>query len=320
MSSQYPAVVGYMLINQIGGGRFSIVFCAINFLMHLIATCKLITFTHATTPAICKSTEKEVPIHSILKHPHILEFLNAIVVETKHVHLYVLGIYMLMELTGSGDLFNKIIPDMGIKDDVAHLYFNDYIHSQGMCHHDLKPLNLDELYSTELINVWGISIILYAMFAGNTLWDKPTTASPEFTYYISSSIFDKQPWSCFTIEALYISSIICGLLTIDPCNILTLADAFQHPWCIHPSQLTSQMPSVLTEQLTAPLHTNSDMVLAVPDLHMSSHKDHDANADEDREGDVNTNKDEPMPSTQLSQFTQSLMLFMCLSLYLLTPN
>ncbi|KNZ80139.1 Serine/threonine-protein kinase CHK1, partial [Termitomyces sp. J132] len=246
----------------------------------------------------------------------------------------------------------------------------DYIHSQGMCHHDLKPknlllnttgnlkisdfgllavyklkgsgcmcaltkccgsllymaperqlqLNLDELYSAELINVWGISVILYAMLAGNTPWDKPTTASPEFTYYISSSIFDKQPWSCFTTEALYMSSLICGLLTIDPCDILTLTDAFQHPWCIHPSQLASQMPSVLTEQLTAPLHTNGDMVLTVPNLHMSSHKDHDADADEDREGDVDTNKDEPMPSTQLLQFTQSLMLFMCLLLYLLTPN
>ncbi|KAH0578001.1 hypothetical protein H2248_005563 [Termitomyces sp. 'cryptogamus'] len=252
--------------------------------MHLIATCKLITFTHATTPAICKSTEKEVPIHSILKHPHILEFLNAIVVETKHVHLTTYTPKACATMTSSPYKLKGSGCMCALTKCCGSLLY-------------MAPkLNLDELYSTELINVWGISIILYAMFAGNTLWDKPTTASPEFTYYISSSIFDKQPWSCFTIEAL----------------LHTLPNS--------PSQLTSQMPSVLTEQLTAPLHTNSDMVLAVPDLHMSSHKDHDANADEDREGDVNTNKDEPMPSTQLSQFTQSLMLFMCLSLYLLTPN
>ncbi|KNZ81154.1 Serine/threonine-protein kinase CHK1 [Termitomyces sp. J132] len=303
--------------------------------MHLVTACKLITFTPTTTPTTCKFTEKEIRIHSILKHPHILKFLNAIVVKTKHAHLYMLGIYMLMELAGGSDLFDKIIPDVGITDDVAHLYFNqllsgmDYIHSQGMCHHNFKPknlllnatsnlkisdfgllavyklkesgcmhaliehcgrlpyvapkmhLNLDKPYSTKPIDVWSIGIILYAMLTG---------------------------------------TLICGLLTIDLQDRLTLTDAFQHPWCIHPSQLASQMPSVLTEQLTVPLHANGNMMLAAPDLHMSSCKDHNANANEDREGNVDTNKDKPMPSTQLLQFTQSLMLFMCLLLYLLTSN
>ncbi|KAG5349053.1 hypothetical protein C0989_006358, partial [Termitomyces sp. Mn162] len=84
------------------------IFHTINFLTHLVAACKLITFTPATTSTTCKSTEKEMHIYSILKHPHILEFLNAIMVKTKHAHLYMLGIYMLMELLGSGDLFDKI--------------------------------------------------------------------------------------------------------------------------------------------------------------------------------------------------------------------
>ncbi|KAH0578175.1 hypothetical protein H2248_004050 [Termitomyces sp. 'cryptogamus'] len=96
-------LISYMLVNQIGSSRFSIIFHTVNFLMHLVTACKLITFTPTTTPTTCKFTEKEIRIHSILKHPHILKFLNAIVVKTKHAHLYMLGIYMLMELAGGSD-------------------------------------------------------------------------------------------------------------------------------------------------------------------------------------------------------------------------
>jgi serine/threonine-protein kinase Chk1 len=47
-------------------------------------------------------------IHSALKHLNVLEFLNAVVVELKHKHMFVPGIYMLLELAAGGDLFDKI--------------------------------------------------------------------------------------------------------------------------------------------------------------------------------------------------------------------
>lgn len=47
-------------------------------------------------------------VHAALKHSNVLEFLNAVVVELKHAHLYFPGIYMLMELAAGGDLFDKI--------------------------------------------------------------------------------------------------------------------------------------------------------------------------------------------------------------------
>lgn len=52
-------------------------------------------------------------VHAALKHTNVLEFLNAVVVELKHAHLYFPGIYMLMELAAGGDLFDKIgVPSM----------------------------------------------------------------------------------------------------------------------------------------------------------------------------------------------------------------
>ena len=47
-------------------------------------------------------------VHSSLKHRHVLEFLNAVIVETKHKAVYIPGVYMLVEYAGGGDLFDKI--------------------------------------------------------------------------------------------------------------------------------------------------------------------------------------------------------------------
>lgn len=73
-----------------------------------MAACKVISLTQATTEKQRKATDKEMRVHAALKHSNVLEFLNAVVVELKHAHLYFPGIYMLMELAAGGDLFDKI--------------------------------------------------------------------------------------------------------------------------------------------------------------------------------------------------------------------
>lgn len=47
-------------------------------------------------------------MHSALHHEYVLRFINAVVVEMKHKERYFPGIYMLLELAGGGDLFDKI--------------------------------------------------------------------------------------------------------------------------------------------------------------------------------------------------------------------
>ena len=53
-----------------------------------------------------------------------------------------------MELAEGGDLFDKIESDVGVGEDIAHLYFTQlinavtYMHSQGVGHRDIKPENI----------------------------------------------------------------------------------------------------------------------------------------------------------------------------------
>jgi serine/threonine-protein kinase Chk1 len=75
---------------------------------HRVAACKMISITDTTTEKERKIIDKEMKVHSALKHRNVLEFLNAVVVEHKHRHHYIPGIYMLLEFAAGGDLFDKI--------------------------------------------------------------------------------------------------------------------------------------------------------------------------------------------------------------------
>lgn len=83
----------------------------------------------------------EIRIHKECSgHPNIIE-------------LYLYGTdnvwaYMVMELAGGGDLFDKIDPDVGLKPEIANFYFRqlinavDFIHMKGVAHRDIKPENI----------------------------------------------------------------------------------------------------------------------------------------------------------------------------------
>ncbi|CUM66720.1 uncharacterized protein PRCAT00004400001 [Priceomyces carsonii] len=57
-------------------------------------------------------------------------------------------VYLVMELAESGDLFDKIEPNVGVDEEIANFYFRqlinavDYIHQKGVAHRDIKPENI----------------------------------------------------------------------------------------------------------------------------------------------------------------------------------
>lgn len=83
---------------------------------------------------------KEVKIHSSVSHKNIIQLYST----TEDSGF----VYLIMELAAAGELFDRIAPDVGLEEDLAHLYFTqlvsgmEYIHDRGIAHRDLKPENL----------------------------------------------------------------------------------------------------------------------------------------------------------------------------------
>lgn len=120
------------------------VYKAVNFDEHRVAACKVILLTDETTEKERKTLDKEIRVHSAMKHPNVLEFFNAAIVENEANVRYVPAIYMLLELASGGDLFDKIgayfppflygfvliaslfvlAPEVGLEEEIAQYYFN----------------------------------------------------------------------------------------------------------------------------------------------------------------------------------------------------
>jgi serine/threonine-protein kinase Chk1 len=85
------------------------VFRATNFDEGRVAALKVVFINERTTERERKALDREMRIHGALDNEYIINFMDAVIVENSNrPQKYIPGVYMLLELAGGGDLFDKI--------------------------------------------------------------------------------------------------------------------------------------------------------------------------------------------------------------------
>ncbi|ORY76959.1 kinase-like domain-containing protein [Protomyces lactucae-debilis] len=91
-----------------------------------------------------KQVDGEATLHKACgssQHRHIVDFLQADHLDSGHL-------WIAIEYCTGGDLFDKIEPDLGVDEQLAHLYFRQlldgliFMHGFGISHRDIKPENI----------------------------------------------------------------------------------------------------------------------------------------------------------------------------------
>ncbi|KAI4234602.1 MAG: hypothetical protein LQ349_003680 [Xanthoria aureola] len=126
-----------------------------------------------------KQLDIEISLHRFLgHHANIVQFFDS---GEDHTWRWIA-----MELAEGGDLFDKIESDVGVGEDIAHLYFQQlvsavsYMHSKGVGHRDIKPENI--LLSAEgNLKIADFGLATLFSHNGVTKLCKTSCGSPPYT-------------------------------------------------------------------------------------------------------------------------------------------
>ena len=114
--------------------------------------------------------------------------------------------WIALELAENGELFDKIEPDLGVDQDVAHFYFTQlvnavgFLHSKGVAHRDIKPENLvlDSRGNLKLTD-FGLAVVFQKKTGPKRKCKKSCGSPPYAAPEVVSGNYDPSMcdiWSC----------------------------------------------------------------------------------------------------------------------------
>ena len=126
-----------------------------------------------------KQLDMEITLHKYLgAHANLVQFFQS----GENVDWK----WIAMELAEGGDLFDKIESDVGVGEDIAHVYFTQlisavcFMHSKGVGHRDIKPENI--LLSSEgNLKIADFGLATLFDYQGQRKTCKSSCGSPPYT-------------------------------------------------------------------------------------------------------------------------------------------
>jgi len=86
-------------------------------------------------------------------------------------------------------------------------------------------------YEGNTADIWSCGIVLFVLLVGNTPWDEPTRNSFEFSEYVQNGATPNgmidELWTKIPSQA---TSLLRGMLRVDPAHRFSLEDVRRHPW------------------------------------------------------------------------------------------
>uniref|UniRef100_A0A5B6ZMB5 non-specific serine/threonine protein kinase n=1 Tax=Davidia involucrata TaxID=16924 RepID=A0A5B6ZMB5_DAVIN len=162
--------------------------------------------------------KREISIMKIVRHPNIVRLHEVLASRTT--------IYIVLEFVTGGDLFDKIVPQGRLSENVARRYFQQLInavahcHSKGVYHRDLKPENLLlDSHGNLKVSDFGLSALpKQGVELLHTTCGTPNYVAPEVLSNRGYNGAAADVWSCGVI--LYV--LMAGCLPFDEVDLPTL--------------------------------------------------------------------------------------------------
>ncbi|EJW03896.1 CAMK/CAMKL/CHK1 protein kinase [Edhazardia aedis USNM 41457] len=209
---------------------------------------------------------KEIKIHSFLKHPNIIKFVDYYNTNA--------STYIIMELAES-ELFDLIEPGEGLHIKLVQFYFKQllsavrYLHDNGIVHRDIKPENIlldcfgniklsDFGFSTlykfqgkervlsscvgsyrymapevfiakydHKVDIWSCGIVLLVLIVGDLSWDKAIIEDENFVTYKQMQTHNYYPFNKMSPHMLKIFKEMCHL---NPKHRPSAAQILENDW------------------------------------------------------------------------------------------
>ncbi|KAM9331765.1 serine/threonine-protein kinase Chk1 [Pholidichthys leucotaenia] len=264
-SMTVPFVQDWDVVQTLGEGAYGEVRLLVNRQTEEAVAVKVIDTSQAKECA--ENVKKEVCIHKMLNHPNIVRFFG----HRKEGPT----VYLFLEYCSGGELFDRIEPDVGMPEKVAHRFFQQligavqYLHSVGITHRDIKPENilLDDKDNLKLTD-FGLATMF--RFKGrerrlNRLCGTLPYVAPELLNQTEYSAQPADVWAC----GIVLTAMLAGELPWDQPteSCQEYADWLQKKTFLNPWKKMRPTPLSLLSRL---LLSSPDRRLTITDIQ----KDH----------------------------------------------